>query len=137
VLQRNSLAATSPVPMSKTRTPIDTRETKGTPPVLGSWPPTAAEAELPSATWSWLCGAEAMVVAEGEALADVDAVAEAAAEEDAVALADAEGLAIMLSFVIPLLSVALGVALADAEGLAIILSSIIWPLGIMCSWFIC
>ena len=119
--------------MSKTRTPIDTRETKGTPPVLGSWPPTAAEAELPPATWSWLCGAEVMVVDEGEALADVDAVA----EEGAVALADAKGLAIMLSSVIPLLSVALGEALADAEGLAIILSSIIWPLGIMCSWFIC
>jgi hypothetical protein len=46
--RRSSLAATSPNPTSKARAPTDTREdTKDTPPVLGSRPPTAAEAELP------------------------------------------------------------------------------------------
>ncbi len=54
-----------------------------------------------------------VVVAEGEALADVEAVAEGEALADAEALAE-------------------GKELAHAEGLAIILSSIICPLGIMC-----
>ena len=47
VLRRNSLAAMSPDPMSMAKAPTDTRDTKGTPPVFGSRPPTAAEAELP------------------------------------------------------------------------------------------
>jgi hypothetical protein len=91
------------------------------PPVLGSRPPTAADAELPPPPWWWLRGAEAAVdVAEGEALADEEA------------LADAEGLAIILPPIVDPLLVALGVVLADADGLAIMLSSIICPLGIMC-----
>ena len=74
-------------------------------------------------------------------------MAEAVGVAEGDALADAEGLAIVLPSIIrPLsvaLDVALGVALADAEGLAIMLpsiiceSSIICPLGIMCSPFIC
>ncbi len=68
---------------------------------------------------------EAVGVAEGDAVAEV--------EEPA----DAEGPAIMLLFIVCPLCVALGVALADAEGLAILLSSIICPLGIMCLPYIC
>ena len=64
-------------------------------------------------------------------------MAEAVGVAEGEALADAEGLAIMLPFIICPLSVALGVALADAERLAIMLLGIICPLGIMCSPFIC
>jgi hypothetical protein len=65
-------------------------------------------------------------------------VAGAVGVAEGEALADAEGLIIMLPLIICPLAVALGVALADAEGLAImLLLDIIFPLGIMCSPFIC
>jgi len=79
------------------------------PPVPGSLPPTAAEAELLPLPWS---SRAAEVVAEVEAVV----VAEVEAEVEAVAL---------------------GVVLADAEGLTIISSSIIRPLSIIWSLFIC
>jgi hypothetical protein len=46
VLRRRSLYARSPDPTSKARTPTDTSDTQGTPPVPGSLPSTVAEADL-------------------------------------------------------------------------------------------